>query len=257
MHYMITRFKNIARKSEKLRKSRRRVLFFGKMLLHDIKSPRKMFLFWKVLPYTMVSYEALSASYKLAQSVELKKLRGAFVECGVWKGGVSGVLAQVAHAAHSKRQVWLFDSFEGLPEPGKEDGARAKEYAEGKSSGTLSTIGKCVGPLEDVQRLFSSVLNISGEHIHIGKGWFQDTLPKTKEGIGAIAILRLDGDWYESTKVPLDYLFDNVVSGGYVILDDYYCWEGCKKAVDEFCQQRGITPNIVRVDRESAYFQKA
>lgn len=253
---MIPFLKNIARKSETLRELWRRARFLKAMAQHDAGNLVKASLFLKVLPYTMVSYKALSATYELAQKIEDKKLQGAFVECGVWKGGAAGILASVAQRAHSSRQIWLCDSFEGLPEPRAEDGARAKEYAGGKSSGTLSSINQCVGPLEDVRTLFFSKLKLPGGAIHIEQGWFQDTLPKAKEKIGPIALLRMDADWYESTKIILECLFDNVVSGGWVIIDDYNCWEGCKKAVDEFLRQRGISVHLENIDDAAAYFQK-
>ncbi len=204
----------------------------------------------------MVSYERLKNAYELAEDIEKRKIAGAFVECGVWKGGAAAVMAAAAIKKGEKRQLWLFDSFEGLPEPTPQDGMRAKEYAGGRTSGTLASIGKCVGPLQDVQQLFFHKLRLPGDTVHIEQGWFQDTLAVAKERVGSIALLRMDADWYESTKCILENLFDNVVAGGYVIIDDYYCWEGCKKAVDEFLARRNIHPRIVRVDREGAYFQK-
>ncbi len=248
--------RHIARKSVKLRELYRRARFLGKAVRNNARNPKQAWLFACVLPHTMVSYEALSKTYELAQKVEEQKLEGAFVECGVWKGGAAGAMAYVVHKAGSSRAIWLFDSFEGLPEPSEKDGTRAKEYAGGKNSGTLVSIGKCVGPLEDVRRLFFSKLKLSGANVHIEQGWFQDTLPKVKEGIGPIALLRMDADWYESTREILRYLFDNVVPGGYVIIDDYQCWEGCRKAVDEFFAERNKQPFLVRIDRESVYFQK-
>ncbi len=204
----------------------------------------------------MVEYERVANVYEIARLVEKKSLKGAFVECGVWKGGTTGVMAYVADKANSKRKVWLFDSFEGLPEPTLEDGLLAKTYSGERNSGKLVSIQKCVGALEDVKKLFFSVLKLNPENIYIGKGWFQDTLPKEKQNVGPIALLRLDADWYESTKCALDNLYDNVVPGGYVLIDDYGHWEGCKKAVDEFLAKRNIVANLQKIDYAGVYFQK-
>ncbi|MBI2452654.1 MAG: class I SAM-dependent methyltransferase [Parcubacteria group bacterium] len=245
--------KHIARKSKRLRELWRKARFLKELAWHDVKNPRKTFLFFKVLPYTMVSYKCLANAYALAQKTEEERLQGAFVECGVWKGGAA---AAMASAANPGRQIWLFDSFEGLPEPTLYDGARAKEYAGNKTSGTLASIGKCVGLLRDVQQLFFRALRLSGDIVHIEQGWFQDTLPAAKKQVGPIALLRMDADWYESTRCILENLFDSVVQGGYVIIDDYYCWEGCRRAVDEFVQTRKLKISIVPIDRDGVYFKK-
>lgn len=230
--------------------------FIKKDFLQNLFSIPKFLLFLRVRSYTMVSYERLSNAYELAQAVEAQKLPGAFVECGVWKGGSVSLMAYVAEKAQSGRDIWLFDSFEGLPEPTPEDGKVAADYSSSRQSGNLVSIGKCVGPLEDVRRLFFSVLKLRGKNIHIEKGWFQHTLPEARKRMGNIAILRMDADWYESTKCILENLFDSVVPEGYVIIDDYGHWEGCKKAVDEFLRQRGVAANFKNIDDTGVYFQK-
>jgi hypothetical protein len=222
----------------------------------DIFDFRKLILFKKVYPYTMVTYKKLSNIYDLSKLVEKEKMEGAFVECGVWKGGCAAVAAFNAKEAKSNRKIWLFDSFEGLPEPTKEDGIVAKEYSDNKAEGKLKAIDRCVGPIEDVKKIFFDVLKINPEDVVIKKGWFQNTLPVEKNKIGPIAILRLDGDWYESTKCCLDNLYDNVVSGGYVVEDDYGHWEGSRKAIDEFLKRKGLSPIIVKIDYAGIYFKK-
>ena len=93
------------------------------------------------------------------------------------------------------------------------------------------------------------------QNIVIKKGWFQDTLPRAKSEIGKVAILRLDGDWYESTKCCLDNLYENVSPGGYVIIDDYGYWEGCRQALDEFLHARKIGIELREIDHDGRYFQ--
>jgi O-methyltransferase len=241
------------RRSASLREVYRRFRFGKAAVFRDFSNPKKLWLFFRVLPYTMVSYAALANVYELAQQTEKEKLEGAFVECGVWKGGAAGVMAR---AAQRDRQIWLFDSFEGLPEPGEKDGARAVEYSGAKSSGKLVPIDKCVGPLEDVQKLLFMILQVEKENVHLEQGWFQDTLPRARQKMGQIALLRLDADWYESTKFALEQLYENVVPGGYIIFDDYGCWEGCKKAVDEFFQKSNIPLKLTQVDHDVFYLQK-
>lgn len=225
-------------------------------LLANLSHLQRFVLFMKILPYTMVGYERVENAHTVANELEKSHVAGAFVECGVWRGGTVGVMATVADRAKSNRKIWLFDSFEGLPEPTKKDGNVAITYAKDKDSGELRSIEKCVGPLEDVKKLFFSVLKLNPENIFIRKGWFQDTLPKEKENVGSIALLRLDADWYESTKCILDNLYDNVVSGGYVLIDDYGHWEGCKKAVDEFLENRKLSVKLIPIDYSGVYFKK-
>src|SRR5262249_38056780 len=199
----------------------------------------KILLFWKVSPDAQQNYASLSNVYDLAKFVERDRLAGSIVECGVWRGGCAAVMAAVAARAKSNRRIWLFDSFEGMPEATTEDvGEAAKELAKSMMNGRLAAVGTNVASVDDVKTLFFKKLRLKEDNISIVKGWFQNTLPQHKPEIGSIAILRIDGDWYESTKVCIEQLYDNVIRGGYVIIDDYGYFPGCKKAVDEFIERR-------------------
>lgn len=253
---MINFIKSIAKRSNLLVKLYTHFNFLKQAPFRDFINIKKMTLFLKVRPYTMLTYSGLSNVYELATIAGKYKIDGCFVECGVYRGGCVAVMACVAHNAGNNRKIHLFDSFEGLPEPTEEDGNEAKLYAENKMGGRLYSIGKCVGPYDGVTYLFFSLLKLKKENIVIHKGWFQDTIPKIKNTIGHIAILRLDADWYESTKVCLDNLYDNVVSGGFIIIDDYNAWEGCKKVVDEFLAYRKIRVKMVKINLVAIYFQK-
>ncbi|MDP9194540.1 MAG: TylF/MycF family methyltransferase [Acidobacteriota bacterium] len=213
---------------------------------------RKLHAVQFVQPYTMVGFERLMNAYDLVRRAEANELPGAIVECGVFKGGSAAVMTM---AASSKRQVWLFDSFEGLPEPTAEDGAMAVEYAGQRASGALEPIGQCVGPLDVVKELFFEKLAIAPSRINIRQGWFQDTLPVAKDEIGPIAVLRLDGDWYDSTKVCFENLYDLVVPGGFILIDDYGYWEGCRRAVDEFLAARKLEIVLHAVDDSGVWFE--
>jgi hypothetical protein len=220
---------------------------------YDLPRP----LFQAVRDHTMCSIQRLDNMYRLAKSLEQKGLAGAVVECGVWKGGCSGVAAAVVRDAGYKRRIHLFDSFEGLPEPSAEDGAEAAAYSDGRSGGQLKTTGKCIGTQGEVEQLLFGKLGLDRSKVAIHAGWFQDTLPKVHDEIGAIALLRLDGDWYDSTKVCLKFLYPHVVSGGYVILDDYGTWAGCRKAFEEYrtAEKLGTLP-LERIDQTGVYFSK-
>lgn len=234
----------------------KKIRFWKSISIRDFFNLEKLWLFKKVYPYTMSSYQRLSNVYELSKKIEKEKTEGAFVECGVWKGGCSAIMGFVADKANSQRKIWLFDSFEGLPEPTKKDGSIAINYAGNKAEGKLKTINKCVGQLDDVKEVFFQLLNLNPENVVIKKGWFQNTLPEAKKKIGKISILRLDGDWYESTKCCLDNLYDNVIVGGYIIVDDYGHWEGAKKAIDEFFVNHHINPDLKKIDYTGVYFKK-
>jgi O-methyltransferase len=215
---------------------------------------KALWMFLKASRYTMASTERLVNAYDLCVRSQNENVPGAFVECGVWRGGCSGAMAYAGRK--NSRLIHLFDSFEGLPEPvSAVDGALSVQYSDNRARGELKAIGQCVAPIEDVRTLLS-VLRIDFSKVVFHKGWFQDTLPTDAQSIGSIAVLRLDGDWYESTKVCLNYLYDKVSPGGYVIIDDYGHWEGCKRAIDEFFQVRRIKAELVYVDYAGRYFQK-
>lgn len=218
-------------------------------------NPRKWNLFLKVRPYTMVPYKGIDNLYKLCTFVNEHNIGGDFVECGVFNGGCAALMAALANSGTLPRIVWLFDSFEGLPEPTAKDGGKAIEYSHGKMDGCMNSIGECVGSMDNVKKVMN-IAGIPSNKFNIIKGWFQDTLPKLSKSIPSIAILRLDGDWYESTKVCLDNLYDRVTKGGFIIIDDYGCWEGCKKAVDDFLSKHEIEVSLHNVDDHIYYFRK-
>jgi hypothetical protein len=178
------------------------------------------------------------------------------VETGVWKGGCSGILAYMSKRHGYLNELYFFDSFEGLPQPTESDGREAKRFANGKTNGDLESIDKLIVDESFLKDLLFNKLEVEPTKVNIIKGWFQNTVPYYKVQIKDIALLRLDGDWYESTKVPLENLYDNVVSGGYVVIDDYYYWDGCKKAVDEFIKERKLNVDIKSQDLSGAYFIK-
>lgn len=223
----------------------------------DYLDVNKLILFWKVCGHAQQNYASLSMAYDLATMIEKDKVAGAIVECGVWRGGAAAVMGTVADRAKTNRKLWLFDSFEGMPAASKEDvGEDAKLLSKGAISGTLSSVGTNIASVDEVKALLFDNLGLKDDNITIVKGWFQDTLPLYRDRIGAIAILRIDGDWYESTKVCIESLYDNVVSAGYIIIDDYGFFPGCKKAVDDFLEHRRLKVQLIKTDYSRVYFKK-
>jgi hypothetical protein len=207
-------------------------------------SPRealtRLRLFRQVANHTRVSREKLNRLCELARRIERDGIQGAIVECGVYKGGGAAVIAACASPA---REVFLFDSFEGLPPPGDEDGDIARSrYTE----------GWCAGTEDEVRAIFER-LGLLGPRVHLVKGWFQDTFPHT--AVGTIALLHVDADWYDSVRLSLDRFWDDVAAGGFVVFDDYGRWEGCTRAVDEFLAARRLGP-LATTGRAGHYLRK-
>jgi len=207
-----------------------------------LDSFRMMRMVYSVRSYTAVFVPRLVALHQLSEEVNRRHLQGDFVECGVYNGGSAAIMASFCEKSPVKRDIWLFDSFEGLPKPTDKDGDEAPGYE-----------GWCHGDLTKVKRVFQK-LQITDSHVHIVKGWFQDSFPTVQ--IPQIAILHIDADWYESVKLCLEKFYDCVQPGGYIVLDDYGDWLGCKVATDEFLSKRGLNVKLAQVDYTGFYFQK-
>jgi O-methyltransferase len=206
--------------------------------------------------YTMTSYERMVTLWQQVRYLDGAGIAGCLVECGTWRGGAMGMMA-LAHLASGSpsRPLHLFDSFEGLPEPdAAKDGEMAAEYAGGRTSGALASIGQCVGALEDNRRLLGEIIGYPQALTHYHVGWFQDTVAPAAREVGPIALLRLDGDWYESTKICLEALIPIVSSGGIVVIDDYGKWPGCRQAVDEFMSRLSRPLFLNHIDPAGRYF---
>jgi len=207
-----------------------------------LKSFRMMRLVYRVRGYTAVFVPRLVALYKLSEEINQRSVPGDIVECGVYNGGSAAIMASLCEKSPISRNVWLFDSFEGLPKPSDKDGEEAPAYE-----------GWCHGDLSKVKEVLRK-LRIPESRVHIVKGWFQDTFPSAQ--IRDIAILHIDADWYESVKLCLEKFYDSVQPGGYIILDDYGDWEGCRIATDEFLKKRALDMKLIQVDYTGFYFQK-
>jgi len=201
-------------------------------------------------PYSMTSPERMYSLYKATEYVLKNNIPGDFVECGVWRGGSSMLVAQMLASRNVKdRKIYLYDTFEGMSEPGTDDvdihGAHAsKIMAEAVNEKETSVW--CLADLHDVQQNMAHTGFAENLIVYV-KGKVEDTIPQTMPK-NEIALLRLDTDWYESTKHELTHLYPKLIKAGVLIIDDYGHWEGCRKAVDEFFGDNKIRQLLNRID---------
>lgn len=181
-------------------------------------------LYGKYRAFTMIHEAAYVNNLELC--AKFAAIPGCVVECGVWRGGMIAGIAEVLGAG---REYFLFDSFEGLP-PAREELDGASAVAWQKNSRSPAHYNNCTAAEEEA----AAAMKLSGaSSFSLVKGWFNETLPGFRPP-NEIAVLRLDGDWYESTRVCLENLYPHVAPGGIVIVDDYHIWDGCARAVNEF-----------------------
>ena len=193
----------------------------------------------KISPYTMVDSERIRNLIHLCEYVNRIGIGGDFVECGVCKVGTAAALSKYLGAL---RHLWLYDSFEGLPETTSRDGEDAKKI-----------IGKCLASSADVKEVMDLVLTKEDLYT-IKKGWFQDTF---KESLPSkVALLHCDADWYDSVFLTLETFYDLIPKGGCVILDDFGHWEGSREAFYDFCAKHNEKPLLERVGYNQAYWIK-
>lgn len=197
--------------------------------------------------YSMVSEKRLRTTRACCEEAVTRSILGAFVECGVWRGGSIMMMAAVHkeyNADDFKREIYVCDSFEGLPRPSlpQDHGLNLFVFKELQVS-------------ENEVRKGFELLGLLDDNIHFVKGWFKDTLPKLKETIGPIAVLRSDGDLYESTRNVLDNLYPLLQPGGYYIEDDYYNIYAVRQAIDDYRAEHGITHAIQRIDNSGCFWR--
>lgn len=196
---------------------------------------RFLWMYGKYREFTMAPRSYFLRNMVIADS--RRHVKGCVVECGVWRGGMSAGMAEVLGP---DREYFLFDSFEGLPPVTEADGAYAKTWQQDTDGETY--YDNCRAPIEFAER----AMRLSGApHFKLVKGWFENTLPEFVPP-GPIAILRLDGDWYESTLVALESLFKHLSPDGIVILDDYYAWDGCSRAVHDFLSKHQLAARVTQ-----------
>ncbi len=219
---------------------------------HKTNDPEFLEILQQIRPHTMVPEARLYSLFTLAKYICVNDLPGNFVECGVARGGSTAMLGIIIDR-YSKRERhhFGFDSFEGMPEPTVYDTQRGV-YADDTGWGT----GTCAGDIAAVQRVCDQFQ--VGSKVTLVKGYFEDTLSNWKDQIGDIALLHLDADWYSSTMTILNEFYDMVLPGGFMQYDDYGCWDGCKKAVEEFQQFHNLSFELQSIpgDGQGVWMQK-
>jgi len=203
-----------------------------------------------VADYTMTSPERVQALVNAVRYTVANGIKGDFVECGVWRGGSSMAVAlMLKELGDECRHLYLYDTFEGMSAPSREDVAfngdmAHRRFVERRRSDDSSDWCRCT--IDEVQQ------NLAGtgypvQNIHLIKGKVEDTLPDRMPA-GPVSILRLDTDWYESTCHEMLHLYPRLVRNGVLIIDDYGHWDGARKAVDEYIAEHKLSLLLCRID---------
>lgn len=202
-------------------------------------------------PYTMIANESLFSLIQSVRYIERHKVPGAIVECGVWRGGsVMAACLTLQQLGTRSRDVFLYDTFEGMTEPTRDDiklytNRPAAQLLEATEVGDGANIW-CIASFADVQQTVGSI-GYPSDRIHLVQGDVRATLPDQAPG-APIALLRLDTDCYDSTRHELEQLVPLMSPGAVLIVDDYWYWAGCRKAVDEYLERTGLQILLTRVD---------
>lgn len=202
---------------------------------------------WPSIAPTMIGVKRMQNVRMICEDVVAKSIPGDFIETGVWRGGACIYARAIFNAfGETQRNVWVADSFAGLPKP------NAALYPADRND--KHYVHECLAiSQEEVTENFRRY-GVLGSNVKFLKGWFKDTLLKAP--IKQLAVLRLDGDMYESTMDGLK-LYDKVAVGGYVIVDDYGAIASCKQAIEDFRKARGIKDPIINIDGLGVYWQKS
>lgn len=203
----------------------------------------------RVRPYTMTSAERLWALIHAIEYVVRHEVPGDYVECGVWRGG-SSMAAALALAARgdTSRTLHLYDTFEGMTTPTGHDRSIEGEAAQALLAREVRTRDSptwCIADEEDVRCNLAST-GYPSDRMRFVRGPVEETLPDAE--LGSIALLRLDTDWYASTRHELEHLYPRLVPGGILIIDDYGHWEGARRAVDEYVERHRLPLFLQRID---------
>jgi hypothetical protein len=196
---------------------------------------------WPLFGYTMTGRNRLDRLQQCIETILSYDIPGDVVETGVWRGG-SMILA-AALLEGTDRTIWCCDSFEGMPVPTTGEHTATEDFSD---------LDYLAVSLDQVKNNFARY-GLLSDRVQFLKGWFCDTLPAAP--IERISLLRLDGDLYESTRDALVPLYPKVSKGGFVIVDDYNSWPGCKQAVDEYRARHGITSPLVPIDNAAVYWR--
>jgi hypothetical protein len=195
----------------------------------------------------MIGKKRLNNIQYCVETVLEDDIPGDFIETGIWRGGATIFMRGILEAyGITDRVVWAADSFEGVPSP-----SLAEDSGFEISASVLPVLAVS---LDEVMDLFERY-DLLDAQVNFVEGWFKDTLAKVP--IESLAILRLDGDLYESTMDALNPLYPKVSRGGFIIVDDYYSCPPCKHAIDEFRTKHAIKDDLIIIDCQSVYWRKS
>ena len=202
---------------------------------------------WPQSAETMVGLARLTSLRDCVTTVLAEQVPGDLLEAGTWRGGSAILMRGVLEAyGDATRRVWVADSFQGVPPPD------AERYPA-DAGDTFHTWDELAVPVERVRANFTKY-GLLDDRVRFLEGWFKDTLPGAP--VEQLAVLRIDGDLYESTLDALRPLYPKVAPGGFVIVDDYGCVPGCKQAVEEFRSEHGITSPLEKIDWTGVLWRK-
>jgi len=217
-------------------------------------SPEDRVLVERALPYTLTGVQRLQAVVDAVRYCVRADVPGAFAECGVWRGGsVLAMVLTLQQLGRDDRDVHLYDTFEGMTAPTEKDRSALdppalETWRRAEAEETIAW-PELFDPEHFNERVVRETVLATGypaERMHFVRGTVEDTLPARAPG--ELALLRLDTDWYESTRHEMEHLYPRLAAGGVLIVDDYGHWEGARRAVDVYFERHGPAPLLNRID---------
>jgi hypothetical protein len=217
----------------------------------------------RALPFTMTGPARLQALVDGVRHVVARAVPGAFAECGVWRGGsVLAMALTLRDAGDETRDLWLYDTFEGMTRPTEADVSAIdppalETWERAERAGQVPWPELFASEQVGADAVRATVLSSGypAERVHLVAGPVEETLPA--QAPAALALLRLDTDWYESTRHELEHLWPLLAPGGVLIIDDYGHWQGARRAVDEYFAAHPPAPLLHRIDYTARIAVKA
>lgn len=196
---------------------------------------------------TMCGDKSINQLIDALKNIQKENIPGDFIETGVWRGGMPIIMRAFLKSINDKnRTVWVADSFKGLPKDIQDPKDKTAQYI-------LEPLHRLAVSQKQVEKSFD-FFGLKDEQVQFLSGWFKDTLKKMPDQ--PLALVRLDGDYYESTMDALIALYPKLSAGGYLIVDDYNLPLGCKRAVNEYRQKNNVAESIVKINKQAIYWRK-
>lgn len=195
---------------------------------------------------TMCGDKSIRLLHEALQEIQRDQIPGDLIEAGVWRGGIPILMrAFLKEVGDSRRCVWVADSFAGLPQP-------KRDWRDRLAHKLLNPARHLTIPRAQVEQNFAH-FGLLDDQVQFAEGWFSETLAKIPAE--RFALIRLDGDYYESTRDALNALYPKLSPGGFLIVDDYHLPLGCKAAVDEYRKRHQITAPLIRINKQSVFWR--